>query len=139
MTADRLDGPGRVNHAIARRGFLADGIGAMGGTDERGALGRTEPAENGPATLQKLGRQHHIDLSRCRHQCQHGRPTVIRKHFDVVHGRPGPLSHPRDRSPLSEPAVDLCGGDNPVGQHAAALTADGQNRNADRAIRAQRP
>ena len=97
-------------HGSARRGvhslgigdrfpgllLLGHRIGAMGGGDEQRLVGRGEAAQHGAARLHEFRRDHHIDVTRCRHERQDGRVAIPRRqHLDVVERGAGALGDAR--------------------------------------------
>ena len=66
------------------------------------------------------------------------RPPALRDHLDVVERRPGALRDARHRGRLHVPAIALAERDQPVGDDAAALPADRQDRNRDRPLASDR-
>ena len=61
----------RIDAPVAHRDLLGHREHAVGGEDERAALGRHQAALDRAAGLHQFGRDHQIDIARHRHQRQH--------------------------------------------------------------------
>ncbi len=124
-----------VDPAVAHGRALGHRIDAVGGDDEGGAPGRHQSALQGAPGFHQLGGDHHVQFaghgSQCQHRLRARRQRGLREQFDVVDRRPGALRHARHRGGLRQEAVGLAQVHQPVGQHAAALAAHGQQRDGD--------
>ena len=132
-----LQQPGIVDASVAERRLLGDRIHAVRRCDERGAVGRDEPALHRAAGFHQLGSEHHVDVAGQRHQREHRLAAVAlghgaREQLDVVDGGAGALRHAGHRRGLREVPVGLAEVDDPVGQHAAALAPHRQDGDLDR-------
>ena len=97
-----------IGDAVAWRLFLDDGEGAMGGGDQRRALGRHQPAQHRAAGLHQLRGQHDVDVAWRRHQREHRIGAVARRrHLDVVDRRAGALRDAGHGSRLRRVALQL--------------------------------
>ncbi len=128
---------GAVGHAVAQRRLLGDGIDAVGGGDQRRALLRHQAALHRAAGFHQLGGDQHVHVARRGDQRQHRRGAGglgrgAREQLQVVDGGAGALRHAGHRGGLRDVAVGLAQGDDPVGEHAAALAAHGQDGDLDR-------
>ncbi len=63
--ASAVPSPGAAFSPTAQR--------AVRGADQRRAVGRDQPAQDGAAGFHQFGADHDVDLARRRHQRQHGR------------------------------------------------------------------
>ncbi len=131
-----LDQLRAVDAAVAHRRLLGNRIDAVRRCDERRAVLRHQPSLHRAAGFHQLGGQHDVDVARQRHQRQHrlaaiGLRTCCRVELDVVDGGAGALRHAGHRGGLGDVAVVLAEVDDPVGQHAAAFAAHGEDRDLD--------
>ena len=132
----RFQERGRVHTPVGERGPLQHRIDAMGRGDQRGAVRRDEAAGDRATGFHQFGRQHDIDIARHRHQRQHRLLVAcggFREQLDIIDGGAGTLRDTRHRRHLREIAAMFGEVDDPVGEHAAALPAHGEDRDGDRA------
>jgi hypothetical protein len=120
-----------IGDAVAGHGLFGDGQRPVGGGDQRGAVGGDETAHDGAAGFHHFGGDQNVDVAGGRHQREHRSPVSRRRHLDVVDRGAGALGHARHRRRLHRVAVAMGGVLDPVGQHAAALAADGHDRQLD--------
>ncbi len=126
-----------IGDAVAGRGFFADGVAAVRRGQQHRALGRDQAALDRAPAFHQLGRHHQVHVARRGHQRQRRLPAGA-PHFGLGHqlhvidGGAGALGHAGHRSGLGPPAGVLGHVDDPVGQHAAALAAHGQDGDLDR-------
>ena len=136
-------GPGRVEQALAVHPAVAEGqplvhrVDPVGRGDQRRAVGGGEPALHRPAGLHQLRGDHDVDLARRGEQAEHGLGTHAadlagRVQLDVVDGGAGALGDPGHRGGLRVVAGLPPDGDDPVGEHATALPAHGEDGDGDR-------
>ena len=125
----------RIGDGVAWLLLLGDGIEAVRRGDQGRAVRCDQTAQDRAARFHQLGGDHDVDLALGRHQRQDRRVALLRRqHLDVVEGRAGALGDPRHRGRLGVPALGFGKLHDPVGQHAAALAAHGENRNGDRPL-----
>ena len=114
--------------------FSAVRIQTVGRGDQRRAVGRHQSAQNGAAGFDQFGGKHDVDFARRRHQREDRRAAGFRRqHLDVVDRGAGALRDAGHRGRLRVPALRLGKFHDPVGEHAAALSAhrhDGDRRSA---------
>ncbi len=123
---------GRIGDAVAGRLFLHHGQRPVGRGDQRRPVGRDEAAQHRTAGLHELGRHHHVEISRRRHEREHRLRAILRRrHLDVIDGCAGALRDARHGSRLRRPPLRFRKPDDPVGEHAAALSAHGENGERD--------
>ena len=135
-TFGRVENPLAAGGPVPRRRFFGDRIDAMGRSDQQGPITGNETAQDGTACLHQFGGDDDIDIARHRHERQDrigciGGERRPADHFDVIDGRPGTLRDPRHRCPLRDPAVATGKVDHPVGEDAAALSAQREDRHRD--------
>jgi hypothetical protein len=141
---ERRQHRGGVGNAIAERGFFGDSIDAVSGGDHGGAIRAHEPTDHCAARFHELGGDDEVHIAGHGHERKDGRGTVIRGRtgLDVVDRGAGALGHSRHRRALHQPAAAFCERDDPVREHAPALTAEraygDANRPTDRGLRAIR-
>ena len=123
-----------VGECLAGRRLLEDAVGPVRGCDQRRAVGRDQAALHGAPRLHHLGGDDDVDVARGRHHREDRRPPALRDHLDIIERRPGALRDAGHRGRLHVPAVALAERDQPVGNDAAALPADRQDRNRDRPL-----
>ena len=126
-----------VDAAVAERRLLADRPDPVRRRDQRRPVRRDEAALDGARRFHQLGGEDDVDVARHRHQRQHRRQAGrfgvgAREQLDVVDRRAGALGDARHRGRLGEVAVLLGELDDPVREDAAALAADGEDRDLDR-------
>ena len=123
---------GRIGDAVAGRLFLHHGQRPVGRGDQRRPVGRDEAAQHRTAGLHELGRHHDVQISRRRHEREHRLRAILRRrHLDVIDGCAGALRDAWHGSRLRGPPFRFRKPDDPVGEHAAALSAHGENGERD--------
>ena len=124
---------GAVGPPIAGAGLFHNREAAVRGGDEGGFVGRDEAALNGAAGLHQFGGDDDIDISRHGHERQDGAGIALLgpDQFDIVDRRTRALGHAGHGGGLRDPAAMLREGDDPIGQHAAALPAHGHDGDGD--------
>ena len=117
-----------------RRELLGHRIDAAGRGDQRGAIGRDEPALDRAPGLHQFGGEHDVDVAGTGISASTGsRPSLpLRKQLHVVDRGTRALGDAGHRGLLRDLARGLGQIDHPVGEHAAALAAHGEHRDADR-------
>ena len=128
-----------VDPAVAHRALLGDRIDAMGRRDQRGALGRDQAALHGAAAsisseASTTSTSPGSGISASTGSPPSASACALRIELDVVDGRAGALRHARHRRGLGEIAVGFAHLDDPVGEHAAALAAHGEDGDLDRLV-----
>ena len=121
--------------AVGQGGFLGDRIDAVRGADQGGAVAGDEAAQDRAARLHQLGRDDDVHIARQRHQGEDRFGPVghslARKELDIINGRAGALGDARDGRALGDVAVAPPDFGDPVRQNAAALAAQGEDRDGD--------
>jgi hypothetical protein len=84
------------------------------------------------ARFRHLAHYDQVDITRHRVRCEYGFSadgcrTIARKNLDAIDSRAGSLRDSGDECRLRDIAVGLGDIHQPVGEHAAALPADGEN------------
>ena len=135
--AGGLDDAVGVGAAVAHRHLLGHGVDAVGRGDERRAVGADEAVLHRAAGLEQLGSDHEVDIAGRGRQREYRapRPECIplgREELDVVRGCAGALRYAGDRGALHRVAGRGRCGDQPVGEHAAALAAERSDEHRDR-------
>ena len=125
-----------VHTAIAQSRFFGDGIHPVGRCNQGGSVAGDQAALHRAAGFHQLRGQHNVHVSWQGHQGQH-RLQPIRtgrgfgKQLNVINGRTGALGHTGHRSGLSPMASVFGQVHDPVGQHATALAAHGEDGDLD--------
>ena len=136
--AQRREHRVRLGDSIAERRFFGNAVDAVGRGHQRGSIRGDESAHHRAPRLHELGADHHVDVAGHGHEredrllCRVGGP---RTHLEVVHRRPGALRHSGHRGGLHQPTGALRDRDDPVGEHAAALPAEGGDGDGQRPLR----
>ena len=118
-----------LTRPVAQRGFLADGVFAVRGGDQRGAVGRDQSAVQCASRLHQFRGHDDVDIARARHERHHGLAAVgaqrsFGKEFQVIDGGAGALRDTGNRGGLCDETGAARGQHQPVGDHSAALTAE---------------
>jgi hypothetical protein len=126
-------------HPVARRRLLGDREEPVRARDHGGAGRRGVVHLDGAPRLEQLGGDDHVDVARGRvereDRLRRAGGQALRKYLDVVGGGAGALGHARDRGGLRGVAGVGGRADDPLGQHAAAVPAEGRDEDRDRAGR----
>ncbi len=123
-----------VGHAVARCALLGHRKRAVAARDHRGAAACHQAALQRTAGFHQLGGDHDVDVARRGHQRHHRLLVALPlDQLHVIDGGPGALRHAGHRRGLRPPAGTHAERDDPIDQHAAALAAEGEDRDVDRA------
>ena len=123
-----------VRHGL----LLGDGVDAVRRGGEGGAVGRDKAAFERAARLEHLGGEHEVDAAGARIEREE-RPAPAerrirrRKNLDIVGCGAGALRDAGDRGRLHRQVGAHRRIDDPIGEHAAALAAQGGDKDGDRA------
>ena len=126
-----------VEPAVTHGRLFRNGVDAMRGSDEQGAIGRHEPVFHGPSGLHQFRHHGQIDPTGRGIEPQYRLPPVqvaARYGVDlqIISGRTGSLGHTGDGSGLHRIAAGHCRGDEPIGKHTTALAAQGTAQDGQR-------
>ncbi len=129
-----------IEAAIRHLLFLDDGVDPMRRGDQRRAIGGDVADLDCPSGLEQLGGDDDVDVAGTRVEAENraisGEGGIgRRKDLDIVGGGAGALRDAGDRGALHRQIGRLRGGDQPIGQDAAALAAEGADENGQRARR----
>ena len=127
-----------VGQPVAERRFLADGEYPVGGRDQGGAVARYQSAPHGAPGFHQFRRDYQVHVARLRHQRKHrissGRLRARpRKELQVVESGAGALGDSGNGSGLCDEAAGFSRVQQPLGQHAPALAAQGGDRQLENA------